>query len=105
MGNNEISGAIPNIIGDLGFLESLFLDTNFLGAERDSDGFIVGLVPNALPSEIGRLTNLGIVDIKDNFMGSQNNLPFEFFMNMTSLGKYKTNERMHEKLHNTESSR
>ena len=82
MGSNDLSGLIPNTIGDLVNLEQLLLDTNYLGS------IATKLQPDALPSQIGLLTNLRVLDLKDNYLGTK--LDFDYFAKMSNLSKYST---------------
>ena len=88
LGVNELVGGIPTTIGELANLETVFLETNFLGADRGDDGSVLDLVPDSLPSQIGRLTNLQILNLKNNFLSTSGDLSFDYFVTMTNLSKY-----------------
>ena len=85
---NELSGAIPTNIGDLVNLESVLLETNYLGANRGDDGSVLSLVPDSFPSQIGLLTNMQLLTVKNNFLSTPDDLNFDYFAGMTNLSKY-----------------
>ena len=88
LGVNELSGAIPTTIGELVNLETVLLETNFLGANRGDDGSVLSLVPDSFPSQIGLLTNMQLLTVKNNFLSTEGDLDFDYFVSMTNLSKY-----------------
>jgi Leucine-rich repeat (LRR) protein len=87
LGMNELAGAIPTTIGELVNLDTVFLETNFLGTDRADDGSVVNLIPDSLPSQIGLLTNLQILNVKNNYLSTSGDLNFDYFISMTNLSK------------------
>ena len=68
-------------------LEELVLDVNYLGSQLAENGTsVVQLLPDAIPSQIGRLTRLQGLDLKDNYLGPE--LNFEYFAKMSNLSKF-----------------
>lgn len=81
-------GALPTTIGLMTTLQSIVLDENFFGAQRDTDDPNGGLerVLNALPTEIGLLTSLVQLNMRRNFLFGL--VPFDRFVSLPNLSKW-----------------
>jgi hypothetical protein len=66
LGGNNMDGTIISEIGNLTTLVDLSLESNFREDSSGNRGFVA-----ALPSEIGRLTNLEILSLADNALSGQ----------------------------------